>query len=111
MRHHIEEEIDMIRNGLSKSQNINYYPDIAEFIEPYTMKLSDNVTIRAKMIFLCTSSKPFLPPIKSLEDITNHTSDTILAMEGLPKSIAIDGGGYIAAKYGPSFQAWDQRSQ
>ena len=111
MRHHIEEEIDMIRNGLSKSQNINYYPDIAEFIAPHTMKPSDNVTIRAKMIFLCTSSKPFLPPIKGLEDITNHTSDTILAIDWLPKSIAIVGGGYIAAEYGPSFQAWDQRSQ
>jgi dihydrolipoamide dehydrogenase len=75
------------------------------------MKLSDNVTIRAKMIFLCTSSKPFLPQIKSLEDITNHTSDTILAMDRLPKSIAIVGGGYIPAEYGPSFQAWHQRSQ
>jgi pyruvate/2-oxoglutarate dehydrogenase complex dihydrolipoamide dehydrogenase (E3) component len=31
-------------------------------------------------------------------------------MDRLPKSIAIVGGGYIAAKYGPSFQAWDQRS-
>jgi mycothione reductase len=109
MRHHIEEEIDMIRNGLSKSQNINYYPDIAEFIEPHTMKVSDNVTIRAKMIFLCTSSKPFLPPIKGLEDITNHTSDTILAMDRLPKSIAIVGGGYIATEYGRFFSSMESK--
>jgi mycothione reductase len=111
MRHHIEEEIDMIRNGLSKSQNINYYPDIAEFIEPHTMKLSENVTIRAKMIFLCTSSKPFLPPIKGLEDITNHTSDTILAMDRLPKSIAIVGGDTLRLNMATSFQASDQRLQ
>jgi mycothione reductase len=109
MRHHIKEEIDMIRNGLSKSQNINYYPDIAEFIEPHTMKVSDNVTIRAKMIFLCTSSKPFLPPIKGLEDITNHTSDTILAMDRLPKSIAIVGGGYIATEYGRFFSSMESK--
>jgi len=37
MRHHIKEEIDMIRNRLSKSQNIDYYPDIAEFIDTYQL--------------------------------------------------------------------------
>src|SRR5215217_2255928 len=106
MRHHINEEIDMIRNGLSESQNIDYYHDAAEFIEPYTLKVgSNNVAIRAKMIFLCTGSKPIIPPIKGLEDITYHTSDTILAMDRLPESIAIVGGGYIAAEYGHFFSS------
>src|SRR5215211_2733079 len=106
MRHHINEEIDMIRNGLSESQNIDYYHDAAECIEPYTLKVgSNNVAIRAKMIFLCTGSKPIIPPIKGLEDITYHTSDTILAMDRLPESIAIVGGGYIAAEYGHFFSS------
>src|SRR5215218_10336827 len=34
MRHHINEEIDMIRHGLTESQKIDYYHDAAEFIEP-----------------------------------------------------------------------------
>jgi mycothione reductase len=106
MRHHINEEIDMIRNGFSESQNINYYHDLAEFIEPYTLKVgSNNTVIRAKMIFLCTGSKPIIPPIKGLGDITYHTSDTILAMDKLPESIAIVGGGYIAAEYGHFFSS------
>ncbi|HJR47434.1 MAG TPA: dihydrolipoyl dehydrogenase [Nitrososphaeraceae archaeon] len=108
MRHHINEEIDMIRNGLTESKNIDYYHDAAEFIEPYTLKLggsNNNVTIRAKMIFLCTGSKPIIPPIKGLEDITYHTSDTILAMDRLPKNIAIVGGGYIGAEYGHFFSS------
>ncbi|MDQ3903558.1 MAG: dihydrolipoyl dehydrogenase, partial [Thermoproteota archaeon] len=59
MRHYIKEQIDMIRNGLSKSQNIDYYHKGAEFIEPYTLKVggSDNDTIRANKIFLSTGSK------------------------------------------------------
>ena len=106
MRHHINQEIGMIRNGLSESQNIDYYHDVAEFIEPYTLKVgSNNVAIRAKMIFLCTGSKPIIPPIKGLQDITYHTSDTILAMDRLPESIAIVGGGYIAAEYGHFFSS------
>ena len=105
MRHHVNEEINMIRNGLSESQNIDYYHDTAEFIEPYTLKVGNDVAIRAKMIFLCTGSKPIIPPIKGLENITYHTSDTILAMDRLPESIAIVGGGYIAAEYGHFFSS------
>ena len=108
MRHHINEEIDTIRNGLTESQNIDYYHDAAEFVEPYTLKVggsSNNVVIRSKMIFLCTGSKPIIPPIKGLEDITYHTSDTILAMDRLPESIAIVGGGYIGAEYGHFFSS------
>ncbi|MDQ3967807.1 MAG: dihydrolipoyl dehydrogenase [Thermoproteota archaeon] len=106
MRHHINEEIHMIRNGLTESHNIDYYHDAVEFIEPYTLKVgssNNNLAIRAKMIFLCTGSKPIIPPIKGLPDIRYHTSDTILAMHELPESIAIVGGGYIAAEYGHFF--------
>src|SRR5215208_4461716 len=91
MRHHVNEEINMIRNGLSESQNIDYYYDVAEFIEPYALKVGNNIAITAKMILLCTGSKPIIPPIKGLENITYHTSDTILAMDRLPESIAIVG--------------------
>src|ERR671916_2224744 len=66
MRQRVNEEIEMIRNGLTESENIDYYHDAAEFVEPYTLKVggnSNNVTIRAKMIFLCSGSKPFIPPI------------------------------------------------
>ena len=105
MRHHINEEIEMIRNGLSKSQNIDYYHEVVEFIEPYTLKAGNNIVIRAKMIFLCTGSKPIIPPIKGLGDTTYHTSDTMLAMDRLPESIAIVGGGYVAAEYGHFFSS------
>ena len=105
MRHHVNEEINMIRNGLSESQNIDYYYDVAEFIEPYALKVGNNIAITAKMILLCTGSKPIIPPIKGLENITYHTSDTILAMDRLPESIAIVGGGYIAAEYGHFFSS------
>jgi mycothione reductase len=66
---------------------------------------NNNVMIRAKMIFLCTGSKPIIPPIKGLEDISYHTSDSILAMDRLPESIAIVGGGYIGAEYGHFFSS------
>jgi len=99
MRTLINKEINMIREGLSHFKNIDYYPTVAEFIGPYTLKVG-NDAIKSKMIFLCTGSKPVIPPIKGLEKTGYLTSDTILGITRLPESIAIVGGGYIAAEYG-----------
>jgi mycothione reductase len=104
MRTLINKDINMIRQGLSHSENIDYYPTVAEFVSPYTLKTGDE-TITSKMIFLCTGSKPMIPPIRGLEKVRYLTSDTVLKMNRLPQSIAIVGGGYIAAEYGHFFSA------
>ncbi|MEM2952709.1 MAG: dihydrolipoyl dehydrogenase [Candidatus Bathyarchaeia archaeon] len=104
MRSHIQAEIEMIRYGLSHAKNIVYYPSAAEFVAPYTMKVG-NETITSKKIILCTGSKPLIPPIKGIDKVPYHTSDTILKISKLPKSIAIIGGGYVAAEYGFFFSA------
>jgi len=104
MRNLIHKDINMIRQGLFQSENIDYYPAVAEFVGPYTLKVGDE-TITSKIIFLCTGSKPIIPPIKELEKVGYLTSDTVLKMKRLPESIAIVGGGYIAAEYGHFFSA------
>jgi dihydrolipoamide dehydrogenase len=104
MRTIIDTEINMIREGLSRSRNVDYFPASAEFTAPYTLRIG-NETITSKMIILGTGSKPTIPLIKGLEKIDYHTSDTILRINQLPASIAIVGGGYIAAEYGHFFSA------
>lgn len=104
MRSLIDEDIENIREGLSLSENIDFYPTVAEFVAPYELKVGDDV-ITSKMIFLCTGSKPIIPPIRGLEDISYHTSDSILHIKKLPTSLIIIGGGYIAAEYGHFFSA------
>ena len=99
MRSIINRDINMIRKGLSQSENIDYYTDEAEFTAQYTIKVG-NETITSKMIFLSTGSKPSIPPIEGLQETGYLTSDTILQISQLPRSIAIIGGGYIAAEYG-----------
>ena len=99
MRSLIGKDIESIRAGLTSSTNIDYYQDVAEFVSPYAMKVEDE-TITASMIFLCLGSKTIVPPIKGIEQVGYITSDTILKLTKLPKSIVIIGGGYIAAEYG-----------
>jgi mycothione reductase len=99
MRSIINRDITAIRKGLSNSKNIDYYTDAAEFTAPYTLNVG-NETITSKMIFLCTGSRPSIPSIEGLHETGYLTSDTVLQINQLPHSIAIIGGGYIAAEYG-----------
>jgi mycothione reductase len=99
MRSTINKDINIIRTGLSSSTNIDYYTKQAEFTAPYTLKI-ENEIITSKMIFLCTGTKPSVPPIDGLKEAGYLTSDTILTISQLPKSTAIIGGGYIAAEFG-----------
>ena len=104
MRTLIQRDIEMIRQGLLQSGNIDYYAKVAEFVRPYTLKVGDE-TITSELILLCTGSKPTIPPIKGLEKVGYLTSDSFLELVERPDSVAIVGGGYIAAEYGHFFSA------
>ncbi|MFQ6011239.1 MAG: dihydrolipoyl dehydrogenase [Nitrososphaerales archaeon] len=104
MRRLVDKDIRMIRRGLSESTNIDYYPHTAEFIAPYTLKVN-GIEITASLILLCTGSKITIPPIKGLDKVRYHTSDSALRMTSLPRRLAIVGGGYIAAELGHFFSS------
>jgi len=104
MRRRIGEDIEMIRKGLTENPYLDYYQENAEFISPYTLKVGEK-TLYSNMIFLCTGSRPAIPPVKGLEETGYLTSDTVLELNECPASLAILGGGYIAAEYGHFFSA------
>ncbi len=104
MRKIIGKDSEGIRNYLSNSPGIRYFRDTAEFVSPYTLKAGD-ATLHSGLIFLCAGSRPAVPPIKNLEDVGYLTSDTLLSLDRLPGSLAIIGGGYIAAEYGHFFSS------
>jgi len=104
MRDLIGEDMSAILKSLESSESIDYYHYPAEFTAPYTLKAGPD-TITAKTIFLCTGSKPSIPPIKGLDQVPYQTTDTLLDLESCPRRLAIVGGGYIAAEYGHFFSA------
>ncbi|HUK80815.1 MAG TPA: dihydrolipoyl dehydrogenase [Nitrososphaerales archaeon] len=104
MRRLIDADIDSIRNGLSSSENIDYYHAPAEFVAPYTLMVSGE-TLTSTTIFLCTGSQPVIPPVKGLDSVGYITSDDAFRLKELPPTIAIVGGGYIAAEFGHFFSA------
>jgi len=99
MRSLVSSEVNMIQQGLSHTKNVDYYHTSAEFTEPYTLKVGGE-TITSKFIILGAGSKPSIPPVKGLDETGYLTSDTVLKLSRLPQSVAVIGGGYIAAEYG-----------
>lgn len=52
----------------------------------------------SKDIILATGSKPYVPPIKGLQNIEYETTDTFFDLEELPKKLVIIGGGVISVE-------------
>ncbi len=108
MRMYVNRDSEMVKEGLMGSTNIDYYHDVAEFIAPYTLKVA-GVTITSRTIILGIGSRPSIPPIEGLSTVPYYTSDTILALDRLPESVAIIGAGFIAAEYGHFLSAMGSR--
>lgn len=104
MRSLVARDSGEIAKGLSEAKNIDYFRGNGAFVAPHRIQVGDE-TLTSGMIFLCLGSRPAVPAIQNLEQVDFHTSDTILNLRSLPASLAILGGGYIAAEFGHFFAA------
>ena len=68
----------------------------ARFIDEHTIQVADKL-YRAKHILIATGGWPSLPDISGKEHIV--TSNEMFALDALPESIIIVGGGYIAVEF------------
>ncbi|TAK70864.1 MAG: pyridine nucleotide-disulfide oxidoreductase [Dehalococcoidia bacterium] len=64
----------------------------------------DGRQVTARYILLATGSRPSVPPIEGLSDVGCLTSDTLFALERLPASMVIIGGGPIAIEMAQAMQ-------
>ncbi|MDI1320103.1 MAG: NAD(P)/FAD-dependent oxidoreductase [bacterium] len=74
------------------------YRTYAEFIDPHTLQLSDGRKLRGKYFLLGTGSKVSTPPVPGLREARAWTSDDVLDLDFLPKSVLVLGGGIVACE-------------
>jgi len=84
--------------------NVDYYQGTGKFRGPHTLEVNGE-TISGDNFFLCTGSKPLIPPIEGIESVPYLTSRDVFDLQELPPSIVIVGGGYIGAELGHFFSA------
>ena len=59
--------------------------------------------IKAERLIIATGARPAVPAIPGIEDVDYLTSTSALALETLPKSLLVIGGGFIGAELSQMF--------
>jgi mycothione reductase len=104
MRHLVGEDRDHIRRGIENTRELDFYEVEAFFVDKYTLQVGDT-RIRGKKIFIVAGARPLIPRIEGIEQVPYLTNETVLALPSRPASLAIIGGGYIAAEFAHFFAA------
>ena len=65
-----------------------------------------STTVTGSRFVLAAGARPMLPAIDGLDDVTFHTSDSVMRLESLPKRMVIVGGGFIAVELAHVFAAY-----
>jgi mycothione reductase len=115
VRDRIFDRIDPIAAGgrryrVEDNPNVTVYGGLARFTGPKRLAVSvaggTEETITADRIVLAAGGRPIMPPVAGIEDIAAYTSDTVMRMDSLPRSMAILGSGYIASEFAHVFSSF-----
>jgi NAD(P) transhydrogenase len=81
----------------------------ARFEDPHSVTVAgagrSTQILHAGIILIATGSRPHRPPEIPFDDQTIFDSDSILAMDRIPKSMIVVGGGVIGCEYASIFTA------
>jgi mycothione reductase len=88
-----------------RSKGVDVYTQPARFVSPRVIEVGTE-TMTAHRIVVASGSRPTIPDIRGLDTVSYHTSDTIMRIAELPRSMVIVGGGFIAAEMGHVFAAF-----
>ena len=81
-----------------KTGRFDLFRAYARFVDPHTVQLSDGRQLRGKHFLLGTGSKVSVPPVPGLRDVKCWTSDDVLDLDFVPKSVLVLGGGIVACE-------------
>jgi pyruvate/2-oxoglutarate dehydrogenase complex dihydrolipoamide dehydrogenase (E3) component len=80
----------------------------ASFADGHTVAVGAR-RFSAKTIFVCTGSRPALPPIPGLDTVDPLTNENVFAQSDIPESLVILGGGAIGCEMAQAFRRMGTR--
>lgn len=98
--------VSRLRNGiaaLEKAHGVTVEHGFGTLTDPHTIQIDNTRSVTARHIILAVGSVPAKPPIPGIEGDHILTSDGLLALETLPESILIIGGGVIGVEFAALF--------
>jgi NAD(P) transhydrogenase len=109
--HHERAVVEMERCRILKNLQLHKVELIrgqASFQDAHTVCVDGSAgerVLQADVVLIATGSKPHRPAEIAFDDIHTFDSDTFLQMDGIPKSLAVIGGGVIGCEYASIFMA------
>lgn len=94
------------REWRAHSDNVTLFTDPAHFVAPLTLDTGSAGVITADRFVIAAGSRVVVPDIPGLAEVAFHTSDTVMRLDQLPRSMVIIGAGYVAAEFGHIFSAF-----
>ncbi len=104
MRHSVEEAQRQMGEAISELRGLSFREGEGHFVGEYEMEVGGD-RIRGDRFFIATGSRPYAPPIPGLDSTEYLTTETLLQLNSVPRSMAIIGGGYIGVEYAHFFAA------
>lgn len=80
------------------SERFDLYRQYARFKDPHTVELSDQTLLQADKFIISTGSTVQVPDLRGLKETPFLTSDEVLNLDSIPKSVIVLGGGVIACE-------------
>ncbi|UVE52011.1 dihydrolipoyl dehydrogenase (plasmid) [Haloferax larsenii] len=103
----VNADSESIRRGLSSSSSHDLYHGEGRFVDDRTVEIvggeDDGTRIRAETVLIAAGTRPSIPGIDGIDDVSYLTSTEALQLETPPEHLVIVGGGYIAAELGHFF--------
>ena len=80
-----------------RAHGVDVFLGEARFVAPKALAVGSD-EIRGERFVLAAGSRPAIPPVDGLSEVPYLTSDTVMRLARLPRSMVVLGGGYIAAE-------------
>jgi pyruvate/2-oxoglutarate dehydrogenase complex dihydrolipoamide dehydrogenase (E3) component len=93
--------IQQIEEDFQNYENLTLIKGQARFIEPYILKVNEQV-LKAPKVFLNVGARSKIPP--GFENIKYHTHKEMLELETIPQHLIIIGGSYIGLEFAQMFR-------
>jgi mycothione reductase len=94
------------RGYRQRSDNVTVFDARARFVGPRQLEVGAADTIAADRVVIAAGSRPVVPYLPGLSSVGFHTSDTVMRLSELPRSMIIIGGGYVSAEFAHVFSAF-----
>jgi len=110
----IMERVQTIVKTVAPHDSIERYTELgvdvitgtAKIVSPWQVEVTTETgvqTISTRSIVIAAGARPFVPPIKGLDEVGYLTSDNVWAMRKKPERLVVLGGGPIGCELAQSF--------